>query len=253
MSSEIVVCQDAADLARRGAECFIDGASQTISVDGRFVSALSGGSTPRAVNCYLADHYRDWHGWSRVFLFWGDERSVPPDHKESNYRMAHESLIDHVPIPSSNVFRIRAEESAAQAARKYELELQHFFHRGDPGQGEPLLPEFHLIFLGMGEDGHTASLFPGTPALQERNRWVVENPVSKLNTQRITFTVPLINRAREVIFLVSGGAKAGALKQVLEGPFDPETYPSQLIRPRGRLLWLVDEAAAAQLSCRAGA
>jgi 6-phosphogluconolactonase len=240
---EIIVCKDAEGVARQGAERFGNIARYAISRTGRFVVALSGGNTPRAVNVYLAHHYRDLLDWSRIFLFWGDERAVPPDHVDSNYRMARESLIDRVPIPSINVSRVRAETSPPEAARQYETELRNFFKQG---RGFPV---FDLIFLGMGDDGHTASLFPGTPALLEKDRWVVENSVQKLNTERITFTAPLINQAEEVIFLVCGAAKASALKQVLEGAFDPDTYPSQLVRPRGRLVWLVDQGAAAQLAC----
>src|SRR3989442_14236709 len=143
--------------------------------------------------------------------------------------MACKTLIDHVPIPPSNVIRVRAELPPAEAAELYEKELRAFFSQGKDSQGvasQNKFPDFDLIFLGIGNDGHTASLFPGTPALSKKKRWVVENPVSVLNTERITFTVPLINQAREVIFLVSGTAKTPALKRVLEGPSDPHRCPS---------------------------
>ncbi|HEV8131464.1 MAG TPA: 6-phosphogluconolactonase [Acidobacteriota bacterium] len=242
-SKEIVICENAQEIAQRAAERFARLAHKAISRSGCFAVALSGGNTPRAVNANLADHYREALDWPRIFLFWGDERPVPPDHKESNFRMARESLIDHVAIPDSNIFRILSELPPAEAARRYETELRRFF-RTDKEK----FPSFDLIFLGMGDDGHTASLFPGTPALAEQTRWVVSNPVEKLNTERITLTAPVINHAREVIVLVSGAAKAPALKQVLKGELQPKVYPSQLIRPRGRLVWLVDEAAASQLN-----
>ncbi len=236
-------------MARRAAERFAHNVQQSISRNGRFVVALSGGNTPSAMNAVLVEHYRVSLDWSRIFFFWGDERSVPPDHSDSNYRMACETLIDHVPVPPSNVFRVRAELPPAEAAKLYQQELRNFF-RKDAGHSSDKddFPVFDLIFLGMGNDGHTASLFPGSPALSEKTRWVIENPVRVLNTERITFTAPLINHANEVIFLVSGTAKAPALKQVLEGPFDPTSCPSQLIQPQGRVVWLVDEAAAALLS-----
>ncbi|HEY3130878.1 MAG TPA: 6-phosphogluconolactonase, partial [Acidobacteriota bacterium] len=216
-SKEIIVCKDAEDVARRAAERFASDARKAISRDGRFVVALSGGNTPRLMNAFLVQHYANSLDWSRTFLFWGDERAVPPDHEDNNYRMACETLIDHVPIPPSNAIRVRAELPPTEAAELYEKELRAFFRRGKDSErvtDQNNFPVFDLIFLGMGNDGHTASLFPGTPALSEKKRWVVENPVSVLNTERITFTVPLINQAREVIFLVSGTAKAPAVKRV---------------------------------------
>jgi 6-phosphogluconolactonase len=179
-----------------------------------------------------------------MHVFWGDERHVPPDHPDSNYRMANEVLLSQVPIPPANVHRIKSEHpDARQAADDYEQTLQAFF-RLAAGQH----PRFDLIFLGLGPEGHTASLFPGTQALHETHRLVVSTWVGKFFTDRITLTPPVLNNAAGVVFLVSGEDKALALKAVLEGHDEPEQLPAQLIRPaHGRLLWLVDRAAASLL------
>jgi 6-phosphogluconolactonase len=178
-------------------------------------------------------------------FFWGDERLVPPDDAESNYRMARETLLSKVPIPPANIFRVPTEDSDAQAvAESYEQTLRKFFHAG---AGE--FPRFDLILLGMGPDGHTASLFPESAALQEKSRLVVANWVEKLKTSRITFTLPLLNAARCVAFLVGGMDKATVLREVLEGKAPGEKYPSKLVRPSdGKLIWFVDRAAASELS-----
>jgi 6-phosphogluconolactonase len=183
--------------------------------------------------------------WDKVFFFWGDERHVPPDDADSNYRMAREALLSKLPIPEANIFRVPAEGKDAQAvAEAYEQTLKNFFSL-KPEE----LPRFDLILLGMGPDGHTASLFPGTPALQEKSRLVVANWVEKLKTSRITFTLPVLNAARNVMFLVSGADKAPVLREVLEGDAPAEKYPSKLVRPRnGKLIWFVDRAAGSQLS-----
>jgi 6-phosphogluconolactonase len=212
--------------------------------NGRFSIALSGGSTPKALYQMLAENpYRDIVRWADCYFFWGDERFVPLDHPDSNFRMAHEALLSKVAVPEQNIFPIRTEGmDPASAAVAYEKLLRNFF-------GE--IPEFDLIFLGLGEDGHTASLFPSTNALNESDRWVAENFVEKLNTYRITFTFPVINRAANVVFLVSGESKAGVLKKVLEGPLGPERLPAQSIRPSpGKLIFLVDQASARKIdSC----
>jgi 6-phosphogluconolactonase len=180
-----------------------------------------------------------------MFFFWGDERHVPPTDPESNYRMAEETLLSKIPVTPANVFRIPAEiPDAAAAAEAYEQTLRKFFAL-EPGQ----FPRFDLILLGMGPDGHTASLFPGTAALQEKSRQVVANWVEKFKTNRITLTLPVLNAARSVAFLVSGTDKALALKAVLEGDAPGEQYPSKLVRPAdGQLIWFVDRAAASELS-----
>jgi 6-phosphogluconolactonase len=203
---------------------------------------LSGGSTPRALFRLLANpDFAPRIDWSRVHIFWGDERCVPPDHQDSNYGMARETLLDHVPLPEDNICRIRGEIDPQQAAAEYEQVLRIFFSNADT-------PRFDLLLQGMGDDGHTASLFAGTQALYERTRWVIENYVPKLEMWRITLTVGAINAAAHVIFLVTGQNKAATLREVLNGPHQPEYYPSQLVQPAdGELIWMADAAAAARL------
>lgn len=210
-----------------------------------FTIALSGGSTPRAFHSALvAPPYRDQVDWGSLEFFWGDERFVPPDDPESNYRMARETLLLKAPITSDQVHRVPTERGdPAMVAELYEADIRRDMNVL-PGQ----LPRFDLILLGMGPDGHCASLFPHTDALRVRDRLVTANYVPKLDANRITLTVPVINNAVAVVFLVAGADKADALAAVLEGSHDPETYPSQLVAPEhGVLHWLVDRAAAAKL------
>jgi 6-phosphogluconolactonase len=179
--------------------------------------------------------------WSRIFVFWGDERCVPPTHPDSNYRMACEAWLQHVPIPEENINRMVGELSPQQAAAAYEIVLRAFF-------ADEAAPPFDLVLLGLGNDAHTASLFPGTQAVNETDRWVVGQYVEKLGVWRLTLTPSAINGALNVTFLVSGLAKAAPLKQVLTAPYAPERLPAQVVQPQpGGLLWLVDEAAASEL------
>ncbi len=247
----IEVVATAADLFHTAAEEFIRVGRAAIGAQGRFAVALSGGSTPRALYSLLAANYANF-AWNRVFLFFGDERHVPPIDPESNYRMVNEALLTKIAIPAENVFRVPAENpDAAAAASDYEAELRGFFGlRSElrPGDRPAEFPRFDLILLGMGPDGHTASLFPDSPALDEKARLVVANRVAKFNTYRITFTFPVLNGAAEVVFLASGADKADMLHQVLEVKNTPP-LPSQRVQPAdGKLLWLLDEAAAAKLS-----
>jgi 6-phosphogluconolactonase len=246
--SDVQIYPDSAALARAAAERIVSLAGDAIGVRGRFSMGLSGGSTPRALYTLLASkEVAPRIDWAQVHVFWGDERCVPPDDSESNYRMARETLLDHVPLSESNVHRMRGEIDPGQAAADYEQVLRSFFRRS-AGPKNLAQPRFDLLLLGMGDDGHTASLFPGTAALHERTRWVVENHVEKLDAWRITLTAPVINAAATVIFLVSGEAKAATLRAVLKGPHQPEKYPSQLVRPEhGDLIWMVDTGAAALL------
>lgn len=210
-----------------------------------FNLALSGGSTPRAFHSLLvAEPFRDQIDWEALQYYWSDERFVPPDDPESNYRMARETLLQLAPVTTDQVHRVPTERGdPAMVAELYEADIRRDMNVL-PGQ----LPRFDLILLGMGPDGHCASLFPHTAALNERDKLVTANYVPKLNANRITFTVPVINNAADVIFLVAGADKADALAAVLEGASDPDTYPSQLIAPeQGTLHWLVDRAAAAKL------
>ena len=241
----IEVLATAADLFHAAAEEFIRVGRAAIGGQGRFTIALSGGSTPKALYSLLAANYANF-AWNRVFLFFGDERHVPPTDPESNYRMVNESLLTKISIPSENVFRVPAENSdAAAAALDYEKQLRRFFET-KPGE----FPRFDLILLGMGPDGHTASLFPDSSALDEQSRVVVANWVAKFNTHRITFTFPVLNRAAEVMFMASGADKADMVHQVLEGKNSPP-LPSQRVQPSdGKLLWMLDEGAAAKLNRR---
>ena len=241
---EIVVLPAKDDVARRGAEEFVAAAGEAVQSRGRFTVALSGGSTPAGMYWLLAaEPFRSQVQWDRVQFFWSDERCVPPDHSDSNYGTAERELLSLLGVPESNVHRMRGEQDPETAAAEYEAEVRAVVD-GDP-------PAFDLIYLGMGDDGHTASLFPHTRALHVTDRLVAANYVEKLSANRLTFTSTLINAARQVMLMVTGEGKAQALKAVLEGERDPETYPSQLVAPtNGRLVWLVDEPAARLLSER---
>src|ERR671910_118143 len=229
------------ELAEAAAREFAAKAEEAIEERGRFAAVLAGGSTPESTYQILARDYSDRIAWSNVYVFFGDERAVPPHHEDSNLKMASEVLLDHVPV--ANVHRIKGELSPEEAAEAYEEELRTFFQTED-------VPRFDLILLGLGADGHTASLFPETPALEIHDRWVVANPVPRLNTTRITLTVPVINAARAVIFLVAGEDKAEALKETLEGDADPRVYPAKLVQPPGGPKWMVDQSAASLLGNR---
>jgi 6-phosphogluconolactonase len=242
----LVVVDDADALAREAASEFSRRAEKCVAERGRFTVTLSGGSTPRRLYALLADPaapFRDGIPWGSVHFFWGDERHVPPDDPASNYRMAREALLARVPVPSENVHRIEAERpNAADAADAYERELKRFFALA-PGQ----VPCFDLVLLGMGPDGHTASLFPGSSALEVRDRLVVAAWIPRLNSDRITLTLPVFNNAAAVTFMVSGADKADTLRAALD-PDAPVSLPCQRIRPgQGDLLWLVDRAAASGL------
>jgi 6-phosphogluconolactonase len=233
------VYDDARQLSEAAARMFVEEARRRIDESGRFAVALAGGSTPKATYEILARGYGGPEDldWSKVHAFFGDERSVPPDHEDSNYRVAQEALLSHVPVGS--VHRMRGEMEPREAAALYEKELEEFF--GGP-------PVLDLVLLGIGEDGHTASLFPDTPALDARDRWAVENPVEKLNTTRLTLTVPAVDAARKVAFLVAGEGKAEALEEILEGDANPHKYPAKLVRPEAEVAWMVDRAAARLLT-----
>jgi 6-phosphogluconolactonase len=238
--SEFRVYPDAASLARAAVEHFVTLSTAAIATRGRFVVALSGGSTPRATYALLATgEFAAGVDWPHVHVFWGDERCVPPDHPDSNYRMARETLLDRVPIPADNIHRIRGELEPNQAAAAYQAELEATLDADG---------QFDLILLGMGADGHTVSLFPGTAALHEQTRWVVAHYVDKLSAWRVTLTPVIINAAAHVTFIVAGSGKAGRLREVLAGPHQPDVLPAQIVKPtNGRLLWLVDAAAAVDL------
>jgi len=252
MRRTVEVAADRGALMEAGASAFVTAARAAIGAHGRFVTALSGGSTPRALFELLAtERFASSVDWSRVHVCWGDERAVPPDAEASNYRMAREALLDHVPIPASQVYRIRGEDPAPVAADAYERTLRTLFvtpvgpPRPEPGA------RFDLVLLGMGDNGHTASLFPGLHAVREAERWVVAESVAEVGMWRITLTPVVLNAAAEVVFLVAGADKAAMLHRVLDGPVDPDGLPAQIVAPHhGSLRWLVDAEAAARLEDR---
>jgi 6-phosphogluconolactonase len=240
MGLEIKIVPDAVTLAREAAQEFHRLAEAAVQERGRFAVALSGGNTPRSVYSLLASEHKQLP-WDRIHVFFGDERHVPPDHPDSNFRMASESFLSKVPIPEKNIHRIRAELDVETAVTEYDQQLHDFFRLVDHDW-----PRFDLIFLGIGEDGHTASLFPGSKALAEASRRVAANWVEKFKTFRITLTFPVLNDASEVVFLVSGGSKARILSEILNP--GAQKYPAQSVQPEnGKLLWLVDEDAGSLL------
>jgi 6-phosphogluconolactonase len=244
-SATIRILSTPQELFAAAAEEVVKATNEAVAERGRFTIALSGGSTPKSLYNLLATNARTVLPWDRMFFFWGDERHVPPTDPESNYRMTDEAMLAKVPVPAGNVFRIQAENpDAATVAEDYEKTLRKFF-KLEPDS----VPRFDLILLGLGPDGHTASLFPGTSALKEKSRLVVANWVEKLKTHRLSLTLPVLNAARCVAFLVSGTDKASVLKTVLEEDAPGEQYPAKLVRPSdGNLVWLLDRAAASGLS-----
>lgn len=236
--SDVRVCADLNELGLRAAECAVDTINDAVRRHGRCTLVLSGGSTPRTLYELLASKYRDQIPWADVHLFWGDERYVPAHDPDSNYRMAGEALLDHVPCPAANVHPMPTHfPSPDAAARDYERTLRGYFD-GD-------WPHFDLVLLGIGEDAHTASLFPGSPALEERTRWVVAARAPVGPPQRLTLTLPAITPAANIYVLVAGSKKAGALRRVLTGMPDLHTYPAAAIQSaEGTLIWWVDRAAA---------
>jgi len=245
-NQEIQIVENGEAVSRAAADMLVGLALKKLESKESFAVALSGGSTPKNMFAMLANDatLSKQMPWENVHFFWGDERHVPPDHADSNYCMTNEAMLSRVPVPPENIHRIRTEiPDAGKAAEDYEQELRGFF-KLETEQ----LPAFDCVFLGMGPDGHTASLFPGTKALHERKRLVVSNWVDKFQSYRITLTIPVLNNADIVIFLVSGEEKAEPLRVVLEGQKQTDRFPSQLIEPtHGKLLWLVDRAAARKL------
>ena len=242
----VVRAEDAEGVCEQAAQEFLRLAEESVAARGRFAVALSGGSTPRALYQLLSGQpNRGRVDWSSVEFFWGDERSVPPDDEASNIRMVREAMLQTLAVSEAQNHRMEAErEDFDAAAREYQETIARVLQVSATGPPPPL----DLVLLGIGPDGHTASLFPQTKALDETTRWVVPNEVPQLNTRRMTLTVPMINAARSVIFLVAGEKKASLLAEVLYGPSQPDQLPSQLVAPvSGRLTWLVDEAASRKL------
>lgn len=231
-------------MSRVAAELFATLSKKRIASRGRFVVALSGGSTPHRLYSLLGSPwYRSNIDWSRVYIFWTDERCVPKEHPESNYRFAHETFLSRVPLPAQHIHRIRGEEEPRKAAQAYEDELRNLFS----GPGAII---FDLIILGVGEDGHTASLFPGSPALDERTRPAVPVYLEEPKISRVTLTLPVLNHAAQVLFLASGRAKTDIVQDILEGG-DTQYYPAGQVRPsNGVLTWFIDRQAAEKLRDR---
>ncbi|HXQ72804.1 MAG TPA: 6-phosphogluconolactonase [Pyrinomonadaceae bacterium] len=230
---ELKIFESPAEVARAAAEHWLNLNPKSV--------ALSGGSTPRALYQLLADPnepFREQVAWDQTHFFFTDERHVPPDHPDSNYRMVDEAMFSRVPVPQQNIHRIPAENPVAEdAAKVYESDLRKFF-------GEAI-PAFDLIFLGIGEEGHTASLFPHSPALNETERLVAAPFVEKLNTYRITMTLPVLNNGKSVVFLVTGASKSKIVREVIETARKPDLYPAQAISPtNGAVSWFMDKAAA---------
>jgi 6-phosphogluconolactonase len=252
MPYTLEVVDDKARLMEAGAVAFVAAAREAIAARGRFVTALSGGSTPRALFELLAsERFAPSVDWSRVHVCWGDERAVPPDANASNYRMAREALLDRVPIPAAQVYRIPSELPAPTAAAAYEETLRTLLATSSGPPRSAPGARFDLVLLGMGDNGHVASLFPGLRAVRENDRWVVAEFVAEVAMWRITLTPIVLNAAAEVLILVSGASKAAMLHRVLDGPVQPDLLPAQIVAPRdGRLRWLVDADAAALLETR---
>ncbi len=250
--SEIQVVADVRELSSTAAELFVSLSLEAARERDLFTVVLAGGSTPKNLYALLADWNEPFRArlpWHKIHLFWGDERHVAADHPDSNYRMVQEAMLERVPIPTENVHRIRSENAdAAKAADDYEQVLREFF-----GLTEGHLPSFDLSLLGMGPDGHTASIFPGTDVINEKSRLVAAPWVKKLNGYRITLTPPVLNNSAFTLLLVSGKEKAETLREALQGIYQPDRFPVQIIKPtNGKLLWLVDREAAGRLHQETG-
>jgi 6-phosphogluconolactonase len=239
---KINIYKDPEALSIAAANLFVEQAQSAVIINDRFSVALSGGNTPARTFELLAQKpWCDQVPWDKTFIFWGDERCVPKDDIRHNALMAHKLLLSHVPIPTHHIHPIICDDSPKITAEKYELILHEFFKDQDVC--------FDFVFLGIGNDGHTASLFPDTPVLHERTKWVCEVSVPKQEFNRITLTIPLLERSLLTVFLVEGAEKATVLKTIIEGPWDISTYPAQLIAPlNGALIWMVDEAASQSLN-----
>ena len=241
---EVIISRDPDELARRAAAQWVALAATAIQSRGRFTVALSGGSTPKTLYSLLATpEFREKIDWNRVHLFWGDERCVPPDHPESNYRMVREALLRKIEFPPQNIHRMAGEKDPDTAAAEYEQELRNFFQTTAPA------PAFDLVLLGLGEDGHTASLFPGSTMLKETTRWVATAYVERLHAHRLSLTLPVINAAAQVSFLVAGEGKSPIVKALLGKDSNPARYPAGQVRPvTGELTWFLTQDAAAEIA-----
>ncbi|MBN1430094.1 MAG: 6-phosphogluconolactonase [Anaerolineae bacterium] len=243
--AEIVKLAGAEKIAEEAARRWVQIAREAVADRGVFRIMLSGGYSPRLLYQLMAtDPWQGRVSWEQTCVFWADERRVAPSDPESNYRMAHEMLLEHVPVPDNHIFQLQGTGLASSVIRDYENKLRRHFQLG---RGE--WPRFDLVLLGLGVDGHIASIFPGTRAVSDLSNMVVVYEVPSLQTERVTVTLPVINNARHILFLVSGDEKADPLREALEGPFQPSTHPAQAVKPiDGALTWLVDKAAARRLT-----
>jgi 6-phosphogluconolactonase len=250
---ELHIYRDGEELSHAAARWISDCISATLKKQDRFTIALSGGSTPMRLHQLLAGSpYEEQIDWSRLHVFWGDERAVPFDDKRNNAKMAFDSLLHLVPVPPSQIHIMRTDIPPEQSAEEYEKILHRYFSTIPPARtvapAAAAMASFDLVLLGMGDDGHTLSLFPGTAVVHEEKAWVTAFFLKAQEMFRITLTKTIVNKSARVAFLTTGKAKAHALKQVLQGAYNPDLYPSQEIKPQGELHWFVDQAAAAQLS-----
>ena len=249
MARQINVLPTADAVMHAAADLFVSAAARAIAATGRFTVALSGGSTPRSLYTLLATPTNAARiDWARVEIFWGDERCVAPGDSASNFRMTTDALLAHVPIPANHLHRIRGEDEPRSAASAYEREIRTLFATPNEPPRTTSGARFDLVLLGMGGNGHTASLFPRLSAVRERQRWAVAEYVDEVSMWRVTLTPVVINAAATVLFLVVGREKAAMLHRVLDGPREPDALPAQAIEPHaGELVWLIDAAAAAAL------
>jgi 6-phosphogluconolactonase len=242
--SQLIVMDDAQALYVRAAEEIAHFAGEAICTHGEFTLCLTGGATPASTYELLATRFRLSVDWKEVQFFWGDERCVPPDDSASNFGMANRTILSKLALRPEQVHRMRGEDDPARAAQEYERELRAFFDLEQPGD----FPSFNLLLLGLGDNAHIASLFPHHSALREETRLAVAVDVEATPSRRISLTLPVINSAERVMFLVSGEKKAAAVRNILQGPQDPEEYPGQFVKPHsGEIVWLVDQAAASEL------
>jgi 6-phosphogluconolactonase len=245
---ELHIYKDVEELSHAVAGWIADYIAATLKKNNRFTIALSGGSTPLRLHKLLAaPPFKEQIDWTRLHVFWGDERAVPFEDSRNNAKMAFDTLLNHVPVPPSQIHIMRTDIPPEQSAAEYEKILHEYFPSGT--QGTPLT-SFDLVLLGMGDDGHTLSLFPGTEVVHEEKAWVKAFFLKAQDMYRITLTKTIVNRAARVAFLTTGPGKAHALREVLQGDYNPDLYPSQVIKPIGELHWFVDEAAAAELKSK---
>lgn len=238
---ELHIFKNPDELSHAAAQWIAGDIASTLKKQDRYTIALSGGSTPKALHKILAaSPYKEQIDWSKLHIFWGDERAVPFDDDRNNAKMAFDTLLNFVPVPAAQIHVMRTDMGPEQSASEYENILHRYFDK--------TVNSFDLVLLGMGDDGHTLSLFPGTAAVHEEKAWAIAFFLQAQDMYRITLTKTIVNRSAKIAFLTTGTAKAHALKEVLQGAYNPDLYPSQVIKPvSGELHWFVDEAAAAGL------